>query len=207
MDTPVAHYQRLTRNHMGAGTYSSLWLGPDHLLLVTTTGYTEEYRRFYFRNIQVLCLEPSRRQLWWGLGLGLPAGFAALMVLLGSESPLAAAITGGILGIPFFWSLALGPGCRTYLATAVQTTPLPPLSRLRKARAVVARLRPLILAAQADLAAPPPLTTDTPAATAAGEPPPAAPAPAAPPVSAATSAPATGAETVAPAPTEPPPAA
>jgi hypothetical protein len=75
-------------------------------------------------------------------------------------SPLLALLT---------WNWALGPCCRTHIATAVQLTPLPPLSRLRKARKVLARLQPLIVAAQADLAASPP-GPDVPAATApAGE--------------------------------------
>ena len=33
-------------------TRNTLWLGADHLLQGEHTGYTEEYKRFYFRDIQ-----------------------------------------------------------------------------------------------------------------------------------------------------------
>ena len=32
-------YTRLTRNASGVGTHASLWLGPDHLMIVTSSGY------------------------------------------------------------------------------------------------------------------------------------------------------------------------
>jgi hypothetical protein len=48
-------------------------------------------------------------------------------------------------------NLLLGPTCVCHLKTAVQTEELPSLRRLRRARKVLARLRPLIVAAQGEL--------------------------------------------------------
>ena len=50
-----AEYQRLTRAHPRSGfavafaARSSLWLGKDHLLCIDSTGFSESYKRFYFR--------------------------------------------------------------------------------------------------------------------------------------------------------------
>ena len=57
MAPPVAPaYRRLTRSRAGVGSYSSLWLGADHVMQLSSTGYTESYRRFYFRDIQAIFL-------------------------------------------------------------------------------------------------------------------------------------------------------
>jgi hypothetical protein len=45
----------------------------------------------------------------------------------------------------------MGPTCVCHLKTAVQTEELTPLRRLRRARKVLARVRPLIVAAQGEL--------------------------------------------------------
>src|SRR5580698_2302749 len=64
-------YQRLTRPRARAQfavvyrTRSALWLGGDHLLLVETSGFTENYKRFYFRDIQAITVQETRRgQVW-----------------------------------------------------------------------------------------------------------------------------------------------
>jgi len=54
--------------------------------------------------------------------------------------------------LPLAINNALGPTTIGYLRTAVQTEELPSLSRLRRVRRVLARLRPLITQAQGQLA-------------------------------------------------------
>ena len=53
--------------------------------------------------------------------------------------------------MPWVVNLIKGPTCNCYLRTAVQIKELPSLSRLKRARKVLARLRPLITAAQGAL--------------------------------------------------------
>jgi hypothetical protein len=48
-------------------TRNTLWLGADHLLQVEHTGYTEEYKRFYFRDIQGITVQKDNRFLYWWL--------------------------------------------------------------------------------------------------------------------------------------------
>ncbi|HWI55617.1 MAG TPA: hypothetical protein VNZ22_00220, partial [Bacillota bacterium] len=69
-------YERLTRAYPRSGfavavaARSSLWLGPDHLLCIETTGYTETYKRFYFRDIQAVLIRQTKRQRNWTLAFG-----------------------------------------------------------------------------------------------------------------------------------------
>jgi hypothetical protein len=60
-------YKRLTRARSSGAfavavrSHTSLWLGADHLLFVNSTGYTETYKRFYFRDIQTFVVQNTQR--------------------------------------------------------------------------------------------------------------------------------------------------
>src|ERR1700693_2416117 len=47
-------YRRLTGRKRTFIGYSQLWLGPNHILLLKSTRFTEEYQRFAFYDIQAL---------------------------------------------------------------------------------------------------------------------------------------------------------
>lgn len=152
-------YLKLTPPRRTAGfaivtvTRSNLWLGSDHLLCVESEGFNESYRRFYFRDIQAITLRKTQRALVTGLVTGLLAGlFAVLMV---SVSDVAGkwllAILATLCGIPFLLNLLYGPTCECELRTAVQTEKVPSMSRVRRARRVLHRIRPLIAEAQGQL--------------------------------------------------------
>ena len=159
-------YQRLTRVRnratfafVAAGR-TSLWLGPDHLLCVDTNGYTETYKRFYFRDIQAITVQATNRRSVWNWILGL---LTALCAALGffNFSAAAGPNPGAILsffllfifGIPLLLNNLFGRACTCQLRTAVQTEELASLSRVRKARKVLEKIRPLIAAAQGELTA------------------------------------------------------
>ena len=172
MAKTVRFYQRLTRPRSGIGTYTSLWLGPDHLLLVTSSGYSESYQRFYFRDIQCLVAADSIRFTVFNAVFGCLLLFCAIpaLILTLSGSGVSAWILLPV--VPSFlilaWNLYLGRTCNVTMLTGVQTVRLPPLSRFRRTRQAFARLVPLIEAAQAALT-PPPLAAP-PAATPAPHP-------------------------------------
>lgn len=152
-------YQRLTRSRSGIGTYTSLWLGADHLLLVTSSGYSESYQRFYFRDIQCLVAADSIRYAV------LNAVFGTILLFCGIGAAIAAGSRNGLspwillFVLPplslLLWNLYLGRTCKVTLMSGVQSVVLPPLSRFRRTRKVFARLVPLIEAAQAALTPPP----------------------------------------------------
>ncbi|HEX5398355.1 MAG TPA: hypothetical protein VFY06_04830 [Verrucomicrobiae bacterium] len=157
---PAISYQRLTWSSARGGfavvfrSRSSLWLGPDHLLCVETNGYTETYKRFYFRDIQAISLRETGRRYVWNAILVLPlVGCVVGWVMnLVSANSLAAIIVWGIfvtlLVVPFAINNLLGATCASQLRTAVQVENLPSLCRVRQTRKVLAKIRPLIAAAQ-----------------------------------------------------------
>ncbi len=170
--TPI--YKRLTRSAAGLSTYSSLWLAADHLLIVKSTGYSESYSRIQFKDIKGVFLTRTARRLYWGFVWGMPMLGGLLGVLTtGAGSFPVTSLVFLLLGLgAFVWNYLMGPGCKAYILTGVQTAPLPALVRLKKARRALQQIQPLIEAAQVDLVPPlPPVQTPTTAAQ--PEPPPA----------------------------------
>jgi len=152
-------YQRLTRAKQRTAfaiistVRSSLWLGKDHLLRIDTTGYTENYKRFYFRDIQAIIMRKTDRGKI--LNLALVAVSAIFTLFAGLASSIEARwILGSISALfllPLILNVAAGATSVCHLRTAVQTEELP-LTRLRKARQALTRLRPFIAQAQGQLA-------------------------------------------------------
>jgi hypothetical protein len=159
-------YRRLTPPRrrrffsIGSAKRSSLWLGKDHLLSMDSTRFSEEYKRFYFRDIQAITIRKTKRRAiwngaliilltaWTGVFLGIllprPDGFEPVVITLLRAWFL-------ILAIPLVANNVLGPASTVYLRTAVQIEELPSLNRVRRARKVLDRIRPLIAAAQGQL--------------------------------------------------------
>ena len=158
-------YHRLTRARSRSAfavafvSRSSLWLGKDHLLCVDSSGYTETYKRFYFRDIQVITLVVTKRRTVWNGVLVAPmviclAGLANSLFSL-PRGEIAAIVTWAIFAavfiVPLLINNLMGPTCTGYLRTAVQIEELPSLGRLWRARKVLERIRPFITAVQGAL--------------------------------------------------------
>src|SRR5437762_11770822 len=113
--------------------YARLYLGPDHLLQTASTGYSETYKRFYFRDIQAIVIRKTNAGLFWTFFWLIPAFIMALVAVL-APRPTATAvlwiIAGALLLLPLI-SFLLGPTCVCHLQTAVQTEKLPSLKRVR----------------------------------------------------------------------------
>jgi hypothetical protein len=160
---PEAEYQRLTyarrRSGFGFATLRmALWLGSDHLLCVETTGYTETYKRFYFRDIQAVTIRRNQQRMMGNIILGVfiivLAALAIAIVRLsngngaGAVGGIFLAFTAGPILLVLLINTLMGPTTVCQLRTAVQTEDLTPLNRLRRARKVLDRLHPLIAEAQ-----------------------------------------------------------
>jgi hypothetical protein len=153
-------YQRLQfwwgtrRAGLFAATRSRVWLGKDHLLSTDIQWYTEEYKRFYFRDIQAILICKTNKGKIINFVL---APFTVLPIV-------AAVVTGGGFSV-FWWFVAaffgsmmlintvFGATCLCHVRTAVQTEELPSLRRMRRANKVLDRLRPLIAEAQGEMPA------------------------------------------------------
>lgn len=121
-----------------------LWLGRDHLLCVYNKKYEEDYKRFYYKDIQAIIIHKTNRAKAWNIIFGI---FAAIFAVRITELwPL----TGFFLLLMLINRLR-GPTCACTLQTAVSKEYLPSLSRLRNAEKAVNRLMPLIEKAQGKL--------------------------------------------------------
>ena len=146
----MAAYKKLSGQRYHERKYSCLWLADDHLLLATTTGYTEEYRRFYFSEIQAIFIRKNSagRVGNWIL-------VSAVVILIG----MGIIFWKDLISLAFLVALPLvlltftaffGSNCTVEIQTAVSTQLLPPLNRLRASRKIIAQLVPLITAAQGE---------------------------------------------------------
>jgi hypothetical protein len=148
-------YIRLTRQRqqssLVATTSSSLWLGKDHLLVVESSGYSEKYRRFYFKDIQVLAMCKTKTGMIRWIVLGVVAGFFGLLAIALRDDIAAVCILGLlalVLAIIAVCDALAGPTASCSMRTAVHMEVLPSLDRVRRARKVFERLKPVIAAAQ-----------------------------------------------------------
>lgn len=154
MATPTIPYRRLRGLGTSAFEYVRLYLGPDHLLMVSSSGYTEIYKRFFFRDIQSIAVRKSNLGKVWNIVWGVLFWIFGIAVALevGGDAMYFWLGVAAIFLILLVWNIGRGPTCVTQITTAVQTRTLTPLNRLRRARQVIAQLRPLIEAAQGSLA-------------------------------------------------------
>jgi hypothetical protein len=152
----------------------SLWLGPDHLLSITNRGYSEEYKRFYYRDIQAFVLTQTSA---WMIGNFVFGGISAFFLLLTSAgrflwrwpnwATIPLAVFGGFWLLVFLIHLLRGETCMTVIRTAVQAERLPSLNRFATAKRAIQRIQVMVEQAQGRLdieqiqaAAPPPFPTN-----------------------------------------------
>ena len=128
------------RSGFQVGLRSKLYQGTDHLLLVQSTGYTEEYKRIFFKNIRYIVARRTQGQIWQGLISGLL--FAAICLLYLTSLPFGFTLA---LSLPFLiWfiiNLARGTSCRVSVSTDIQTLDLPTPSRVGKIPVLINLLR------------------------------------------------------------------
>jgi hypothetical protein len=165
-------YQRLTRARARSSfavaimSRTSLWLAEDHLLFVDSSGYTETYKRFYFRDIQAITTQQTDRGRVWSIVLGVAFIFSLFIFLMTQPKSSPAGWSGGEIAgeifLGFFMAVFIvllavnffsGPTCKTFLRTAVQIEELPPLCRVRQSHKILGKIQPLIIAAQGQLTA------------------------------------------------------
>lgn len=148
-------YRKLPGRRRGFLFGSSLWLGADHLLLVKSSRFREEYKRFYFRDIQAIVKADAARfhvstraaamGAVWAVATAFSAGAAfgarhyALVWALGFLGLLLV----GIWGYISAWC-----SCRCRIYTAVSSDELPSLYRTWTARRFLQQVEPLITQAQ-----------------------------------------------------------
>lgn len=130
----------------------TLWQGADHLLHVYSRVGVEDYKRFYFNDIQAIIARKSIAGKVQNIILGCFTLFFTLpAVLIRGEWAVFYAIGAGVFFLLLLVNLYRGPTAETTLLTAVQTEKLHSLHRLKNAFKVMDRLRPHLQSAQGTL--------------------------------------------------------
>ncbi len=149
MDRRPEKYKRLPGRGPRQGSFltasfssCSLYLGGDHLLAVESNGFTEDYKRFYFSDIQAIITRKTRRGTLSSIVLALLLACCLTgALLLGEETGIFFWICSTIPLVVLLVNIFRGPTCICHIMTAVQEDQLPSLNRLRVARRVIGGLR------------------------------------------------------------------
>jgi hypothetical protein len=152
MEKAPKEYRKLPGRGATLTHYVRLYTGVDHVLQVASTGFTEDYKRFYYRDIQAITVRKTY------VGKAMNAFLGATVAVLGipalfTSTPVTIVLASfaGAFSIGLGANIALGATCVCHVRTAVQHEKLASLSRLRRARRALERLKPLIAQAQGEL--------------------------------------------------------
>jgi len=134
-------------------TWCTLWLADDHVLSVDNHLFSEDYKRFYFRDIQAIVMAKTRRGAVWNIILGTLTAIWLLIMLAqdSMEGRIAWAIVAAIFLVMLLANVLRGPTCTCQLITAAHKETLPSLNRLGTAEKALGILRQRIRQAQRDL--------------------------------------------------------
>ena len=146
MATEKTAYQRLPGKKKGFLIgYHTLWQGADHLLQIYSRLGVEDYKRYYFDDIQAIITRKTGAGRIQNIILGALLGLFCFFTVTsgGGWRLFPAAIAAAILNILMI-NVFKGPTCETVLLTAVQTEKLNSLQRLKTAEQVMSRLRSVI---------------------------------------------------------------
>ncbi len=123
----------------------TLWRGKDHLLQIYARWGSEDYKRYYFNDIQAIITRRTETGKIQNFVMGTLTG---LFVLLAATSASAWIPFNGIIAfimlVILLFNAIKGPTCETHLLTAVQTEKLHSLNRLSTAQAVMNQVKPII---------------------------------------------------------------
>jgi len=133
-----SEYKRLPGGRSRLFRRDRLYLGPDHVLLVRSLSFSEEYRRFYYSDIQALVLQErpmGNRRLadWVAIGVAV----AAIVALFVTGHPVWGALL-SVVAVAYAWVAVRREDCKAWVQTAVGTAELPSLCRVRSARKAIA---------------------------------------------------------------------
>lgn len=139
----TSEYQKLPGSRKGflIGKYT-LWQGSDHLLQIYSRVGLEEYKRFYFNDIQAVVTRKTAIGTIQNIVMGLLVLVFTLPAVFfeGGWSVFYAIVAAAML-LLLVVGMFKGPTCKTELTTAVQTEKLHTLHRLKTTSKIMDRLR------------------------------------------------------------------
>ena len=135
----------------GAALISSnrLYLMPDHLLSISTTFFSEDHMRFYYKDIQAIITRKTLmgKILNLSFGILLIIFFIPALRLNGGWAVFFFTVT-GLFFLLLIINWLRGPTCICHILTPIQTVRLHALKRIRNAKKAMDQLLPLIESTQ-----------------------------------------------------------
>ncbi|MBU2481901.1 MAG: hypothetical protein KJ760_12490, partial [Proteobacteria bacterium] len=151
-------YEKFSAKHRKFFGNDCLWFGQDHLLLVSSTGISEDYKRFYYKDIQAIQLMKTKARLAriiiTFILLGITGAITALACSMDKSNP-AVLVSSGIMGLFLIGCLVRlfikGPFCKTFIYSSVQKEKLTPLNTVKKSALFLSIITPKIKAWQGQM--------------------------------------------------------
>jgi hypothetical protein len=134
-------YQRLPGARRRPLRKATLWLSSDHILAVDSRRFTEDYKRYYFKDIQAIVVTQMSVVTSRTIDL-------AVLIVMGFLTFLGAKIAAGLILLGYVIHKLMGPKCACHLITAVSSDKLPSLNRVRTAGKALGIIQPLVEQAQ-----------------------------------------------------------
>ncbi len=135
---------RRTGPFSGLFSRCNLYLGQDHILSIDNHGFSEDYKRFYFSDIQAIITRKTRRWPAWNIGLTCVIVLAGLLLPHTRSAGIFFWVLCGACLLFLLINILRGPTCMCHIMTAVQEDQLPSLNRLRVAGKVIGTLKAAI---------------------------------------------------------------
>mgnify|MGYP001546421120 CR=1 FL=1 len=135
---------------------SRLWIGPDHLLLVDSTGISETYRRFFYKDIQAVNLVKKNSNHYKMIALLLftvLSGIAAVVSWKYYFPPglVIFCIIGPVLAVYTVRQIIKGPACDCWVYSSVQKEKLLPVGTMKAGKRFIDFLLPRVEQVQGSL--------------------------------------------------------
>ena len=151
--TPAqATYRRLPGARRRLLRKATLWLSSDHILAVDSRRFTEEYKRYYFKDIQAIIVTQMSTATSRTIDLAFLVSFAVLVLIAWRVESRGTFVVTGLVLLGYLIHKLLGPMCSCHLITAVSSDKLPSLTRVRSAAKALRMIQPLVEQSQRDYA-------------------------------------------------------
>jgi hypothetical protein len=143
-------YRKLPGHRRGLFRGASVWLGPDHLLLVRSMRFREEYKRYQFRDIQAIVVAGTKRFHISTRAIGIAVLWFLAAVFLWTRAAWGPAlmVVAAILLLAAWLIVSGFFSCQARIYTAVSRDDLPSLYRSWTARRFLREVESRIADAQ-----------------------------------------------------------
>jgi hypothetical protein len=144
------NYQRVSPRGWGLFRRQKIWKGSDHLLAVTETGYTEEFKRYYFSDIQSFTILWSKSYVGWAILWSMISLTAFAITVSSSDGVSETIVFTGVFVTLLIIHLLRGPMCKCWIDTGINHDYLFAMRRVSQARRFWARVEPDLMAVQGE---------------------------------------------------------